>query len=611
MLNTQKLLYILPDCTYIAELLPGKKEHEFVIQAFRQINGEFIDDNLLIPENIAKLVNKIEEEEYHLILPDFLFTNTIVEIKDTTKTKISEYLQEKLLPELGLKADTHQVETFVLTELQKKSKVQISALEKNVLEPFRRASKDKKIVIAGVSNLSWTIKAIISLEPSISVIQIGSMLYLALHYIGIDQTISFKIDDIANIVETIKTLKGGEPSIQTLYLLSNPLVEEKLKELLSGTLPIQQLAVFSEDKELPSYVKQTIETGMKTLSIDDYHVPVFKLGKAGDTAMPESMEAEDETQEEKSEVKSATEKIKSKEDSDKKKVEITKADELPVPVIPKVEPEIALPQVAEVEAHNKIDEKPLSEELKLETEIEPPVPLIGEKTNLDHLDHHHQIEDFHPVILATTVKSDEKSVPVNEKLLSPDLHQFAPLRETDTMVHKESETKQPIIKNHNQNSTMLKMVFITLAVLFITVGVGVGLGIGFLTISNNSKQADTSPIVEVSKAPEAIPSPSPSPSPSSAPIDKAKTKILVVNATTTAGKAGKIKSQLSTAGFTDVDAGNAKGKYETGTIVLMKEKQDTLVTELEAALDLKLTFSDKIAAEDTKSAYDVVIVLAQ
>ena len=59
MLNTQKLIYLLPDVTYISELLPTKKEHTFTIQAFRQINGEFMTENdELIPENCAKLLNK-------------------------------------------------------------------------------------------------------------------------------------------------------------------------------------------------------------------------------------------------------------------------------------------------------------------------------------------------------------------------------------------------------------------------------------------------------------------------------------------------------------------------------------------------------------------------
>ena len=51
MLNTQKLLYILPDLAYLAELLPGKKEHTFQVHSFKQYNGELIRDGKFIQGN--------------------------------------------------------------------------------------------------------------------------------------------------------------------------------------------------------------------------------------------------------------------------------------------------------------------------------------------------------------------------------------------------------------------------------------------------------------------------------------------------------------------------------------------------------------------------------
>src|SRR5258708_17862079 len=240
MLNTKKYLYIMPDSAYIAELLPAKEEHTFTIQVFRQINGEFLDDNEFIAENIDKLIKKIDPDEYHIILPDFLFTNTIVDINETSDNEVKKYLKEELLPNLGLSKETHELDTFILTQHKGKSKVQLSALEKSLLAPLQKACEEQKINILNISPLSWTIKSIVSLEPSLSTIQMGGMLYLAQHYIGIDQAISFTTEEAANIVETVKTLKGADPNIQTMYLLTNALVENDMKEKLSGTLPIQQ-----------------------------------------------------------------------------------------------------------------------------------------------------------------------------------------------------------------------------------------------------------------------------------------------------------------------------------------------------------------------------------
>ena len=58
-----------------------------------------------------------------------------------------------------------------------------------------------------------------------------------LHYIGVDQCTSQTTAEVSAIAETIKTLKGAEPRIQTVYLLTNELVEQELKEELSDTLP--------------------------------------------------------------------------------------------------------------------------------------------------------------------------------------------------------------------------------------------------------------------------------------------------------------------------------------------------------------------------------------
>lgn len=280
MLNTQKLLYVLPDLAYVAELLPDKKPYSFAIQSFKQINGEFLNETEFIAENIVKLVNKLDEgEEYFLILPDFLFTNTIVSVQESSDAKIKEKLTAETLPKLGLKEESHLIETVVLNQLKGTTRVQLSAIEKSILAVFKVAIAEKDIKIAGIAPLSWAVKSIVSLEPSISVLQLGTKLYTAQHYIGVDQTTTAGIDQPENIIETVKTLKGAEPSIQTVYVCCNAVVEEKLKESLSKILPIQQMATKDPNEKIPSYVSQIIIASMRTLQIPDYSVPTFKLGK--------------------------------------------------------------------------------------------------------------------------------------------------------------------------------------------------------------------------------------------------------------------------------------------------------------------------------------------
>ena len=368
---SNKLLYILPDVTYYAELLPTKKEFTFAVQSFRQINGEYLNDTEFLPENIEKLFSKFKGETFtSLVLPDFLFTNTIVTVKETDETKVIAHLKETLLPSLGLTTDTHYVNSFVLTQFKGESRVQISALEKSVLAAIRVSAAEHNISIEGINSLSWTSKSIISLEPSISILQVGSKLYSALHYIGIDQTTVAELDEIPNIVETIKTLKGGEPSIQTIYLLSNSLVEETLTDQLKATLPIQQLASFKEeDAKMPSYIKQIIESGMKTLSIPDYLTPSFKLEKPFDSDLEIITKASNQITKENSETDDAV--SSKKKESDMPKTSNTEKDELPTPTLPeKTESGAALSTGAQVKkldlsAPIKEDEEKLKEKQQI------------------------------------------------------------------------------------------------------------------------------------------------------------------------------------------------------------------------------------------------------
>jgi len=276
-----RLLYVLSDLAYIAKLIPGKKAHDFILSDFRQINGEFLDENILLEANLVKLFSKLEAGSYKLVLPDFLFTSTIINIELDNEEAVKEHLKNKLLPELGINEEDYYLDTTVLSNYKGSFKVQLTALEKSVVAPLAKILEDHKDVkIDTISPLSWTSKSIISLEPSVAILQMGNHLFLAEHYIGVDQCYAVEVGEAENFTETVKTLKGVEPSLQTVYLLTNSLVDDAIKEKLKETLPVQQLAdLASENGNMPSYVKQIIEAGAKTYSIPEFLLPQFVLDK--------------------------------------------------------------------------------------------------------------------------------------------------------------------------------------------------------------------------------------------------------------------------------------------------------------------------------------------
>jgi len=128
-------------------------------------------------------------------------------------------------------------------------------------------------------------------------------------------------------------------------------------------------------------------------------------------------------------------------------------------------------------------------------------------------------------------------------------------------------------------------------------------------LENNNAGGGSNPeaTAEPTETPEATPTPTPEPE-----LEVSELSILVVNATTKTGYAGEIKSNLEDADFGEVNATNAKGDYEDGFIVLMKEENDQLMSILaEAAGVDPLTFSDEIEVEDPDEDYDAVLVLAE
>jgi len=584
-----RLLYILSDLAYIAKLIPGKKAHDFVLSDFRQINGEFLDENNLLESNLIKLFSKLETGSYKLVLPDFLFTSTIVNLELESEEAVKEHLKNKLLPELNINGEDYYLDTTVLSNYKGAFKVQLTALEKSVVAPLSKILENHKdIKIESISPLSWTSKSIISLEPSVAILQMGNHLFLAEHYIGVDQCYSVEVAEGENFAETVKTLKGVEPSLQTVYLLTNSLVDDAIKDKLKETLPVQQLAdLASENESMPSYVRQIIEAGAKTFSIPEFLLPQFNLDKnyqARNISLDQKKETEDAL-----------------EDDFENMVKPVVVGEavLPAPAT------ISSASAVEVAVEN-LDEEPIATAEKVETSNE--AVKIKETTS-------------------EKVDMTEKQTPVEEKEI--DFSQFANLaldpsvfdknqvsteiKQADKTDKKSNETskvqEKQVIKNQNDGSSVVKMLLIGFLSFVVTIALGVGIGLAYLQWTNH--KADNKPVVEIepSVTPESTPTPTPA-----IEINKADYKILVVNATTKAGYASTIANKVKEAKFEDVSAKNAKGIYETGDYLLVKEdsaSNSALLKELETATSLTLSLKTDIEDEDSAGTYDAVLVLGQ
>lgn len=609
-----RLLYILSDLAYITKLNPTKKAHEFAISDFHQLNGQFLDENSLIEKNIKKLVDKLEAGSYQLILPDFLFTNTTVNVSVETEEEVKDYLKDHLLPDLKINAEDFYLDTTVLSNYGGAFKVQLTALEKGIILPLVRALKDNKdIIIKAIAPLSFSVKSLISLEPSVSILQINRELFLAQHYIGVDQCFNTSIDNAGDFAETVKTLKGVEPSLQTLYLVSDTLVDNKIKEVLAETLPVQQLAEPSaEGDKIPSYIKKIIEASAKTFSVPDYLLPQF--------AIDQDYNKELDTKQEDSE-----------DEINESLVNIAKPAIVGEAIVKKAK----LESEDDMEDQEQKDKEGAEKEGEESKEVLPAPQKIdlkevnqtsSEEEKLDQKSDQNTKETEKKTESKTVVKeSVEKKTDKKEDLGEIDLAQFTNLAVDPSVLTKMDVKKpsdkepdmsiiKPVIKNSSEGSGVLKMIMIALLSFVVTVALGVGIGYAVLQLTNKQ-----TPELNLSdEVTDVLEEPQVTPEPELVEINKEDYQLLVVNATTKAGYAGIVANDLEEAGFEDVVARNAKGEYEEGFYLLLSdlgEEQEAsnqaLLKEIQEITKADWQLSDKIEIEDVDASFGAVLVLAK
>lgn len=645
MLNASKILLLLPDVAFAAELLPGKQPNSFSIQTCSQYLSPFLEGSKFNSEKLFKLFKKLETDEpYALVLPDSLFFNKIVSVSKESDSAIKDELKGSILPSLNLDSEIHEIITTVLNQHKGETRIQISALAKSVLGPVRAVAEKAGVAVESVTPLSFALKSIISLEPSVSAVQLGDSLYIAQHYIGISDCQQVPVTDTQKAVEIITEFKKNESSTMTVYALTNPLIGSQLKEGLKQIVPLQQMSEVTEGSKLPGAVTTTIESVARSLSITDFPIPLFNLGKASreeldalvvpDAADDDADELDDDSSE------SATVSIVGDEPQTDGEVAMSKDEKLPTE---KAEDTASVTKEAG-ETKEGLVEK--AAELTTEENVAERIEDLAETVAVSDLPKPSSLGGAAAVAAAAketandgpAIKLDALSELKSETAEKTEIAVGKVKDLEDTMEEKvavlgnkaestvdlstltkaqsgsSTDTVKPV-QSKDGGRNMTKMILTTLGVFLVTLAVGVG--IGFFLI-NQGKNADTeTPTVTVEPTPAATPEATPAESEeasASAQLgneEKAAVSILVVNATSKAGYAGTIRTRLVNGGFTKATAGNAGGEYGTaGNFVFMKEGSTALRTSLESAMQLELTEDADLAeAEDAEGTYDVIIVL--
>jgi len=378
-------------------------------------------------------------------------------------------------------------------------------------------------------------------------------------------------------------------------------------------LPIQQLGEGADEKaKLPSYVEKAIVAAMRTISIEDFIMPEFNLTKVEvGEAVPAKAGAGSEKL------------ITEVQDSDEVELEtvLPKPGSKPEKVKTEKEPETEnLDAVNEVEAEKESVAKkvmaPVAAEVVAEASVAKAAVIVASAT--EEKEPTKPKEKAKPIVESVEEVDDNEEVDLGQFVdhsddVEPKIEKGKELEPAvaakDTKMKKRSEKK--VLKNNDGVGNFVKVFLIGLASFAVTVGIGVGIGFGVLKLAGPDVSEIESPVTEENN--EATTAAEVEPEPTEAPIEinREEFSIKVVNATTQAGYASEIATQLEEAGFTSVTAKNAAGDYEAGYYLLMTEENQALLDTIAEDLSLDLSFSAETEFEDPTGQFEAVVVLAQ
>jgi hypothetical protein len=627
LIDQPRFLILFSRVAYVVELVANKKPHNFVIHSLRKISGEYIAGQSLVAENVLKLWNKVDDGEYTLLLPDSLCINVMVKVESQDDKMVTAHIEEHILPGLGITDASHQVKTQTISQFRGTSQVQVSALSNELLAPVRAASAQTEVHISSVVGISWALKGLVSLEPSLTILEADGQLHLAKHYIGVDATASFGVDEIDAIVEAITTEKEQDGNIQTIYALTTKATADAIEEELGDSVPIQLVMPESDpDAQLAAHTERFLTEAGRTLSIGEYPIPEYKLTEASDAEISEFNLASI---------------IHANAQAAATSVSVENTDE---PTEPELEPEIEEDSVLEVEPEfePEITEEP-EPESEAELELKDESSELDAETDLDDNQLHadQEIANEMSIVDERDLAEDSELDPPTEESTSSviDLTKFAVAGTTNNVpntgstkpIHKPGITnsatlappaKKPVIKNKAGAHHMVQMILFTSLAFLITVTTGVLISLGLINMTTGRPIFEP-PVYFFGGEAEPAPTPMPTPEPVTEseapeieepevdPVDPSELSVLIVNATARAGYAGTVAETLE--GFESVRAANAQGTYEDpGIYIGMVEPSPALLDLISEQTELEVSeLSSILETEDAAGTYDVVIVLAE
>lgn len=572
------ILYISSDPSMFGVLKGDKKSQS--LEDVTRIDFSLIEDGRLNLENLTHVFESLEQKTIQCILSDDIFFHHIADYKTGNKQTLEEHIKETVGSVFSDQNEPLHIVTVDLAKTAKLQTVQITAMTKRNLNILTEAAQKAKVKLGAILPASFVVKAFVSVDPSLFILETNASYLVSSHYIGVDFAQSVSTDDKDELVSLIKKLKKEHSHVQHAYVCSSK--SEELSSVLEDLIPVQtveEIRKLETDSDTPFFLK-ILTTGLKDVIDNAFPLPKF-------TPMIEKLEDEPEEKEEKVEKREAAiaevlaEESKDDDDDDEKEEKEDKKEVVE-------EPE-------EVKEETKKTVKTLSLDTKEEIAVE--VPVKSEDAVIASLS----------PMAAAVIDDDEEPLPEPEPKPEPKTEKVITKTITEEKITESTSDEETTKTSRFSRKKLFRCFLITLAVAAVISIIGTGIVVSQAALKNSNSNLKT-PIVENSEGEAPTPTATATPE----PVDISALKIKVVNATKIAGKAGGVAANIKKGDVTTVDTGNALGDYETGTFIMFKEEENKVITaQLEELTDLSLQNLEMKSAENAGGKYDIIIVLAE
>lgn len=570
------ILFISPDESYFAELNTEAKTPE--LMNVTKIDASLIANGEIERDSLEATLTQLKVKNIHIVVADDIFLHHIGDFPVNDKLSLEEHISNTISTAFPKQSDPLHIVTLDLAKTSRVQTIQITAMTKSNLQRISDALHAAGVTLKNMVPASFVVKAFVSIDPSLFILETPTAYLLTSHYIGVEYARTVPSAELTELSEELEKLKESHPHLQHVYL-SLATSDGKVKKTVEEVFPSQpvDLPKVKAESDTPHALKALV-LGYREIIENKFPFPEFEMPASTATAStpavsPSVLEEE----------------------------EAPKANELPTPNIKK----------AAVKTEEAVISKPETVEVpESSSEIENDEDMVA--------------EEVHKVDKVEKPLEDEKEADVKTSTLDAvDLPKVTPVSVTAPVIKPVTPT--PVVSKvepTEQSALPTKKIVKTKRNLFSYILLGTGIAIvialigGGIVVSQQALQGNNSFISSnqspevVEPTPESTPTPTPTPTPE--PIAKTDVNILVVNATTKAGYAGQTATVLKNAGYTKVQTGNAKGDYTSaGTFIMVKdtEKMPGIVAQLEG--DTERSFEEIVytTVEDTSGRYDVVIVL--